>query len=446
MPTEIHRQVRERLHASPGGRVAVRLAAAADAFRTAAPAVAVIDAEGPLAVGTPDEIGRLDAPVIELPGHVALPPLVNAHAHLDLTSVGPLPFDGSFAAWASEVRARRPATADAVAAAVREGVRRAVEGGTGLIGDIAGRFGLDALGALRDEAPRYGLRGVAYVEAFGIGSATANGVAFFRSLRGKAADEAGGIRLGASPHAPYSCGDETYAAAAASGLPVATHLAETLEEERFVHGCSGPLADLLREVGAWTPELRGWNVDPVRRILPLLRGTGAAVVHLNYVTDGALAALAAEAKGDRPPVVVYCPRASAYFRHPDAGRGPHRYREMLAAGIPVALGTDSAIVLGNAPTISVLDEMRFLHRRDGVDPTLLLAMATSHGARALGESTVPVTLPSGSVRTARALIAVDAAEGRGSAVSDLLGEVLRSDAPCRWLWPPGSAWGQTAEA
>lgn len=419
--------------------MAVRLAAAADAFRTAVPAVALIDADGPLAVGTPQEIGRFDGPVIDLPGHVALPPLVNAHAHLDLTSVGPLTFDGTFAAWAGEVRARRPATADAVSVAVREGVRRAVAGGTGLIGDIAGRFGLDAVGALRDEAPRHGLRGVAYVEAFGIGSATAGGVSFFRSLRERVATDAGGIRLGASPHAPYSCADDTYAAAAASGLPVATHLAETLEEERFVLDCTGPLADLLREVGAWTPELRGWGVDPVRRVLPLVRGTGAAVVHLNYVTDGALAALADEARGDRPPVVVYCPRASAYFRHPAAGRGPHRYREMLAAGIPVALGTDSAIVLGGAPTISVLDEMRFLWRRDGTDPALLLAMATVHGAQALGERAGPVTLPTGPARAAPGLIAVDVAAVSETMGHSPVGHVLRSEAPCEWLWLPGDA-------
>ena len=68
----------------------------------------------------------------------------------------------------------------------------------------------------------------------------------------------------------------------------------------------------------------------------------------------------AAARGDRPPVAVYCPRASEFFGHPAGGHPSHRYREMLAAGVPVALGTDSAIVLGDAPSISVLDEMRLL--------------------------------------------------------------------------------------
>jgi len=54
---------------------------------------------------------------------------------------------------------------------------------------------------------------------------------------------------------------------------------------------------------------------------------------------------------------------------------------MLEAGVNVCLGTDSIVCHG---TLSILDEMRHLHRRDGTDPELLLAMATWRGMRALG--------------------------------------------------------------
>jgi cytosine/adenosine deaminase-related metal-dependent hydrolase len=329
------------------------------------------------------------------------------------------------------VRERRASSADAVASAVRLGVERSVAGGTGFIGDIAGSFGLAVLQALRGAAPAAGLEGVSYVEVFGIGGSSGRGVAFLNDLRAKVDAVGSGIRLGVSPHAPYSCDDSVYGAAAALGLPMATHLSETTDEVRFVQDGSGRFADLLKSVGAWTPELRGWGVRPIERVHPLLRGRGAALVHLNYLSDVELALLARDAGSDGGCVAVYCPRASEFFRHPEPGHAPHRYRELLAAGVPVALGTDSAIVLGDAPTISVLDEMRLLWRRDGADPMRLLAMATVHGARALGVVTERVRLPGARRRGATALLAIRA--GTSSPSGALFGEMLARDCRPSWL-------------
>ena len=82
--------------------------------------------------------------------------------------------------------------------------------------------------------------------------------------------------------------------------------------------------------------------------------------------------------------VAYCPRSSHYFRNHESF-GPHRYRDMLAAGINVCLGTDSIVNLppDESDRLSTLDETRFLCRRDGTDPLTLLRMATVNGARAL---------------------------------------------------------------
>lgn len=55
---------------------------------------------------------------------------------------------------------------------------------------------------------------------------------------------------------------------------------------------------------------------------------------------------------------------------------------MLAAGINVCLGTDS---LASNSTLSVLDEIRFLHQQyPDIPAETLLQMATLNGARALG--------------------------------------------------------------
>jgi len=432
MRKPVESDLKALVRTSPGGRVAVRLAAAADADRVVAPAVAVFDREGPVAVDAPEAIGSVSASAVDLSDHVALPPLVNAHAHLDLTSIGSLPFNGNFADWIDAVRLRRGTDADQLAASVREGVRRSVEGGTGFIGDIAGAYGLAAVQALRDAAAVEGIEGISYVEVFGIGRSAERGLEQLQQLRDRVALDANGIRLGVSPHAPYSCDDAVYAAAAALDLPLATHLSEAVEELQFVRDGGGPFVDFLKSFGIWTPELRGWGQGPVERLHPLLRARGAALVHMNYLGDGDIAQLVAEAGCDRPSVVVYCPRASEYFRHPNPGHAPHRYRELLAAGVPVALGTDSAIVLGDAPTISVLDEMRLLWRRDRTDPMLLLAMATVHGARALGVSPERVRLPREGVRAARGLIAIPCVPGSSGRAS--LESGLASSGSCVRLW------------
>ena len=74
--------------------------------------------------------------------------------------------------------------------------------------------------------------------------------------------------------------------------------------------------------------------------------------------------------------IAFCPRTHAYFAH-----SRHPYRQMLDAGLVVCLGTDS---LASTPTLSMLDEMRFLHGRDPSLPgATLLHMATLAGAWAL---------------------------------------------------------------
>ncbi len=77
--------------------------------------------------------------------------------------------------------------------------------------------------------------------------------------------------------------------------------------------------------------------------------------------------------------VAYCPRTHVYFGHDQIQR--HAYREMLEAGINVALGTDS---LASNPDLSVFSEAAFLWERDATPPYLLLEMLTVRGARALG--------------------------------------------------------------
>jgi cytosine/adenosine deaminase-related metal-dependent hydrolase len=95
------------------------------------------------------------------------------------------------------------------------------------------------------------------------------------------------------------------------------------------------------------------------------------LAHVNYCDDSEMQLLA---RGKAS--VVYCPRTHQYFNHP-----PHRWREMLAAGINVAVGTDSC---ASSPDLNLLDDLRLLHEiAPDAPPTTLFEIATIRGARAV---------------------------------------------------------------
>lgn len=95
------------------------------------------------------------------------------------------------------------------------------------------------------------------------------------------------------------------------------------------------------------------------------------LAHVNYCDDDELQLLA---RGRAS--VVYCPRTHAYFGHP-----PHRWREMLEAGINVAVGTDSC---ASSPDLNLVEELRLLHRlAPRVAAEQLWELATIRAARAV---------------------------------------------------------------
>lgn len=362
----------------------------------------VVAAGPPQAVTPP-----ADAAIINLPDRVLLPALVNAHAHLDLSHIGPLARTGTFAEWANTVRQRRAVSDDAIAASVQHGAALARVGGTAFIGDIAGARSLAAVDALRVSP----LRGVSFFETFGIGSRELRAIALLEQIASTVDHDRNGVRLGLQPHAPYSCGPSVYQAAARLGLPLSTHLAETREELEFVHSATGPLAEMLRAIGVWDDSISPHGCHPIDLLADVLASAPIIAAHLNYIDDAHIEQLAAW-----PVSVAYCPRASAYFGHGSSGDAdpdprPHRYHDMLDAGVNVCLGTDSLLCLDTADRISVLDEMRLLYKRDGTDAMLLLRMATINGARALDVDERSVTFAPGT--TAGIIsVAVDPTDSR----------------------------------
>ena len=374
-----------------------------------------------LASGNSAAIDQAHLPPIEhtlaLPDQLLMPGLVNAHAHLDLTHIGTQPHEpgDGFVHWVDMIRAGRHDGADQIADAVRLGITKLLAGGTAAVGDIAG-----APGGQMTLAPFHALaaspiEGVSFLEFFGIGKSTPRTrdrlLAFFADEY-PAVARASRVCVGLQPHAPNTVDRSLYRLVAERsgelGLPLCTHLAETPEERRFIADAEGPQRELLERLGVWDDSILGsigHGHHPVAHLAPELARSPFLVAHVNDATDEAIGVLARTRTR-----VVYCPRASQYFGAAQHF-GPHRYRDMLDAGVNVCLGTDSIVNLDTPDRISVLDEMRLLTRRDGADARLLLAMALANGSMALGldpsryslsrdaapASIIAVTVPAGSV-------------------------------------------------
>ncbi|MFK7960191.1 MAG: amidohydrolase family protein [Phycisphaerales bacterium] len=394
----------------------------------AVPGAVLLRGREVVAAGAPERIGvPADARIVDRPFHAVVPAFVNVHAHLDLTHIGPLPRPARFTDWIGQVRAGRADDPVALRQSVRAGIQASIAGGTAAIGDIAGAESTIPAEALEQS----GLLGVSYREYFGAGprqSAAVERIAAFVAETGERASAAG-----ISPHAPYSCGPAVFRAAAASGRPVATHLAETLAEVDLARDGDGEMVEFLRTIGVWDDALRdgpdpiaGLGQHPIDAVLDWLDGAPAVVAHVNYPEPGHLERLAAAGV-----TVAYCPRASAYFGHPAPGAAPHAWRDMLAAGVRVALGTDGMPCLDTPGRLSVLDEMRLLFRRDRPDPRQLLAMATVHGAAGLGLPEARFTFAPGPLAGLLAIPVPPAIRG------DRWVAALATGGPIEWLLGPG---------
>jgi cytosine/adenosine deaminase-related metal-dependent hydrolase len=322
------------------------------------------------------EDGRIAAiERVPVPGNGwhALPGFVDAHAHLELTSLRgeDLPH-ATFAEWVDAlIDARSRLDAAGFAAAVRAGARELLASGVVAVGDVDSHGG--TLGVLR-ETP---LEGIVYRELVGSPPASAiDRVEHEVVADARGAEKGAGLRAGLSPHAPFSTGEAVYrrafACAARLGVPVASHVAETLEEEELLLRREGPLADLFDRRSFRVPEWPHALVRPFDRLLELAPPRGFVLIHGNHLADADLARCAAHGWP-----VVFCPESHRYFGHPR-----HPAVRLLARGGTLALGTDSR---ASNRALDLWREMAcFRASGPDVKDGAILAAATSGGRAALG--------------------------------------------------------------
>jgi 5-methylthioadenosine/S-adenosylhomocysteine deaminase len=339
------------------------------------------------AVGTQVDLGR----GIEYPDAVILPGFVNAHSHLEYAVYAGFGDGQPFAPWILiHVERKARIGLEEMEAIARLGAAECLASGITTVGDCS------FVGASASACDALGLRAIVYLEVFGTTDEQLE-TRFEANRERVAGSFSDRVRLGISPHAPYTVSPELYAACLELGLPVATHLSESPDEDTWMRRGEGPwkpVADALPP----PPGTSGIRLLADRGLLR--RGTVAA--HCVTVDDEEIALLAEHAVA-----VAHCPRSNALL-----GCGVAPVRELLDAGITVGLGTDSP---ASTPSFDFFEELRaalfFARARErspeALSATEALELATLGSARALGLSDEVGSLEPGK----RADLAVVSLEG-----------------------------------
>lgn len=316
-------------------------------------------------VGPSDGAPPHDGPVVDCPG-LLMPGLVNAHGHGPMTlfrGVGEgMALDDWLrrAVWPREAHLTRDDVRWGMTLACAEMLR------CGVTTTCETYFHDDAV---VDAVVEAGIRAVVtpgILDVPGAGPARSWRAMLDAAagLHAAAHGRAGLVSVGLGPHAAYTLPTEALTAvgelARQLGTLVTIHLAETADEGRALeaeHGKTVPA--LLADLGLFEGRV--------------------VVAHGVWLTDDDIALLA------RCRVAVaHCPQSNAKL-----GSGVARLRDLLAAGVTVALGTDGP---ASNNDLDLWEEMRLapmLARALSGDPTVIdatqaLRLATFGGASALG--------------------------------------------------------------
>jgi 5-methylthioadenosine/S-adenosylhomocysteine deaminase len=327
-------------------------------------AVAIGDDGRIAAVGPTSELGEGE----RFAESVILPGFVNAHSHLEYAVYAGFGDGLSFAPWILlHIERKARIGVPEMESIARLGAAECLRSGITTVGDCS------FVGAAATACAELGLRAIVYLEVFGEGVEQLDG-RFARNRERIAGDLSDTVRLGISPHAPYTCSPDLYAACLELGLPVATHFNESADELQWLREGTGPWAPVADAL----PQPLGESGIRALARHGLLDGRIVAA-HCVVVDDEEIELLAGH-----DVAVVHCPRSNAFL-----GCGVAPLRELLDAGIRVGLGTDSP---ASAPSFDVFDELRAClgaararaGRPEALSAAATLELATLGAARAMG--------------------------------------------------------------
>jgi 5-methylthioadenosine/S-adenosylhomocysteine deaminase len=300
--------------------------------------------------------------LIQGAGKVALPGLINAHAHAPMVLFRGAAEDVPVEEWFNDYiwKMETNLTPDDVYWGALLAAVESIESGVTTIADHY--FAMDRVA---EAIQASGLRAHLAWAMFGQDSKVEleQAAAFAGRWHG-AAD--GRIHVWLGPHAPYTC-------------PPAFLQEAAFEARRLGLGCHIHVAETAEQVSA---SLEQHGVSPVRHLERLgLMDAPLLCAHAAHVTQEDIDILAAHDVG-----VAHCPKT---FLKLAAGIAP--VTAMIERGIAVGLGSDGA---ASNNTLDILEQLRLaalLQKHTQRDARALpvdaaLALATTNGARALGQA------------------------------------------------------------
>lgn len=376
------------------------------------------------------------AVTLDLGDVILLPGLVNTHTHLELTGFDDTAGELDFPDWITAIRRLKQERSPArFADAARIGIRECWSAGVTTIADTGDS------GAVLHALHELGGSGIAYQEVFGPHPAQLEESLSGLSQRVDALLPLCGerVRLGVSPHAPYTVSGPLYARVAAwaraRGLPLAVHIAESVAESEFVTRGTGPFAEAwkARRIPLlFDPSQQPSPPSPLSPLSPLpplsplsppsppsspsspvawlarhgVLGPDTLCIHAIQLGGDDIRILAS-----RGVAVAHCPLSNA--RH---GHAAAPLAALVRAGVRVGVGTDSVASVG---PLDLLAEARAARGLGGFSAEQTLAFATLEGARALGLEAETGSLTPGKWGDVAAVALPEAASGSGFEPAEL---------------------------
>lgn len=314
-----------------------------------------------------------------------MPGLVDLHTHLEVSVMRGIVHDVPHPTWLMKVleKSQLMDPSDWYDSAILGGLE-AISSGITTVADIT------STGAACSATQKLGLRGVIYREVGAMDKRridhamrlAASDIAHWKELT-----DSDRITIGIAPAALYACHPAilrrvTEFANENGDMPVAMHLAGSLEEYEFIKSGSSALSvhqmDQKRgyvEIPPWLPT----GTSPVRYALNwgAFDAKNVMAIHCVHVDEDDI-----EKLKENDVAIAACPRCNAQL-----GMGVAPLNEFLRAGLRIGLGTDSPAATDSTDIFAEMSigllVQRALNVRQFLSSQTMLEMATIGGARAL---------------------------------------------------------------